>query len=119
MILCFAIALPAWHLGRAFPLMGGPIAAILAGVIISLIVPNLLKFQFGKGFTFSEGIKFTSKKLLQYSIVLLGFEMNLFNVFRVGSSGFLGCAAFHRALAAAFGTCSFFFLAAASILGKA
>jgi uncharacterized membrane protein YadS len=30
-------------------------------------------------------ISYTSKKLLQYSIILLGFDMNLFNVFQVGS----------------------------------
>jgi len=34
---------------------------------------------------FNNGIKFTSKKILQYSIILLGFEMNLFNVLKVGS----------------------------------
>ena len=83
--LCFVIALPAYFLGRMFPLMGGPIIAILAGIVISLIAPRLTKFQFGKGFTFGEGTKFTSKKLLQYSIILLGFEMNLFNAIRVGS----------------------------------
>ena len=82
--LCFVIALPAWYLGRIFPLAGGPIAAILAGIIISSIMPNLLKLQFGKDFSFSEGVKYTSKKLLQYSIILLGFNMNLFNILAVG-----------------------------------
>jgi len=65
--------------------MGGPVIAILAGIIISLIMPNLLKLQFGPKLSFPEGVKYTSKKLLQYSIVLLGFDMNLFNILRVGS----------------------------------
>ena len=84
-LLCFAIALPAWFLGRSFPVVGGPIIAILAGIIISQIVPNLLKINFAGEKDFSEGVKFTSKKLLQYSIILLGFDMNLFNILRVGS----------------------------------
>jgi uncharacterized integral membrane protein (TIGR00698 family) len=83
-LLCFTIALPAWYFGRISPLIGGPVIAILLGIIISLIAPNIMKLQFGKRFSFSEGIKFTSKKLLQYSIVLLGFEMNLYNMLRVG-----------------------------------
>ena len=83
-LLCFAVALPAWYTGRAFPLIGGPVIAILAGIAVSLTAPNLMKVQFGKGFSFGEGIKFTSKKLLQYSIVLLGFEMNLYNVLNAG-----------------------------------
>jgi uncharacterized integral membrane protein (TIGR00698 family) len=84
-LLCFAIALPSWYLGRVFPLIGGPITAILAGILISLLMPKLLKIKFGNKFSFAEGIKFTSKKLLQYSIILLGFEMNLFNILKVGS----------------------------------
>ena len=83
-LLCFLIALPAWFFGRAFPLVGGPVTAILAGIVISLIFPNLLKTLIAKKFSFGDGVKFTSKKLLQYSIVLLGFEMNLFNVLSVG-----------------------------------
>ena len=85
MFLCLLIALPAWYLGKAFPLIGGPVTAILAGIIISFAAPNLLKHQFGKGLCFSDGVKYTSKKLLQYSIILLGFDMNLFNILRVGS----------------------------------
>ena len=84
-LLCFSVALPAWLAGRAFPLVGGPVIAILTGIIISMIAPNLLKLQLGRGISFSEGTKFTSKKLLQYSIVLLGFDMNLFNILKVGS----------------------------------
>ena len=84
-VLCFLVALPAWYLGRVYPLLGGPIAAILAGIIISLILPNLLKLKFGNNFSFGDGIKFTSKRLLQCSIVLIGFDMNLFNFLEVGS----------------------------------
>jgi len=36
-----------------------------------------------------SGIKYTSKAILQYSIILLGFEMNLFNVIKVGGQSLL------------------------------
>lgn len=80
MIVCLLIALPAWFLGRAFPIIGGPVFGILIGMVLA----------FGKRPPLLEkGIKFTSKYILQYSIILLGFEMNLFNVIRVGGQSLL------------------------------
>jgi len=70
------IAIPAWLIGRAFPIIGSPVLGILFGM--------LLAFWKRPAF-FNDGISYTSKKLLQYSIILLGFEMNLFQVFKVGS----------------------------------
>lgn len=75
-ILAAIIATPAWLLGEIFPIIGSPVLGILFGMI----------FAFWKRPAMVEsGISYTSKKLLQYSIILLGFDMNLFNVFRVGS----------------------------------
>lgn len=69
------IAIPAHFLGKAFPIIGGPVFGILLGMLIaSFKRPNVLE----------SGIKFTGKKILQYSIILLGFEMNLHNVLNVG-----------------------------------
>lgn len=79
-LLCLIIAVPAWLLGKALPIIGGPVFGILFGMIITLI---------RKPETFQTGIKFTSKKILQYSIILLGFEMNLFNVIRVGGQSLM------------------------------
>ena len=75
-ILTALIALPAWLLGQQFPIIGGPILGILFGMILS---------SWKRPILVEKGISYTSKKLLQYSIVLLGFEMNLFRVFQVGS----------------------------------
>ena len=102
-MLCLAISLPAWYIGRLFPLVSGPVAAILAGIIISLAAPNLTKAKFGKGFSFGEGLKFTSKKVLQYSIVLLGFEMNLHNLLVAGRASLIVmCFTFTLVLITAF-----------------
>ena len=104
-LLCLVISLPAWYAGRAFPLFGAPVIAILAGIVISLVAPNLVKLKFGRNFSFGEGVKFTSKKLLQYSIVLLGFGMNLFNILNVGrTSLFVLLLVFLAAFVAAFFT---------------
>lgn len=71
-----AVALPAWLLGKLFPVIGGPVFGILIGMMLAFLKrPTVL----------DSGIKFTGKKILQAAIILLGFEMNLFNVLTVGS----------------------------------
>jgi uncharacterized integral membrane protein (TIGR00698 family) len=67
--LCLAIALPAWYLGRLLPLIGGPVFSILIGAFASAFIKNRN--------TLNPGISFTSKKILQYAVILLGFGMNL------------------------------------------
>lgn len=79
-LMCLIISIPAWLLGRALPIIGGPVFGILFGIIIAL---------FKRPECFTDGIKFTSKKILQWSIILLGFEMNLFNVIKVGGQSLM------------------------------
>lgn len=81
-LLCLVIAAPAWILGKTFPLIGGPIFAILVGMLIK----SSSKIPFLK---LDDGIKYTSRKILQYSIILLGFEMNLFHVIAVGGQSLI------------------------------
>lgn len=78
-LLCLAIAAPAWLLGKTIPVIGGPVLGILFGMLIIMIFPKLASFK-----RLENGIKYTSKKLLQLAVILLGFEMNLFNVIKVG-----------------------------------
>lgn len=83
-IICLIVALPSWFLGKRFPVIGAPVISILTGIIIAGVFPKLLTHTLFSKIKLVDGIKYTSKKLLQYSIVLLGFEMNLFNVVEVG-----------------------------------
>lgn len=70
------LALPAWLLGTIIPVIGGPVFGILLGMMVAFWqIPTI----------YDAGIYFTAKTILQASIILLGFEMNLFNVFKVGS----------------------------------
>lgn len=89
LLLCFLIAMPAWLLGNALPLIGSPVFGILFGMIIIMIFPRLKTLKLGKdpktsAFSFEKGINYAAKKILQYAIILLGFGMNLFQIFKVG-----------------------------------
>lgn len=75
-LLCFCIAVPSWILGKLFPLVGGAVIAILAGMIITM-------FWEDKG-AMEPGIKWTSKLVLQAAVVFLGFGMNLGVIFQTG-----------------------------------
>lgn len=75
-LLCLIISAPAWFLGKAFPVIGGPVFAILIGMAMAPFVK-------GKDFL-RPGVTFTSKKILQYAVIVLGFSMNLATVIQKG-----------------------------------
>ena len=75
-LVCLAIAIPAWLLGKAFPVVGGAIIAIIAGMIVTMFWKKKGKAE--------AGIKWTSKIILQTAVVLLGFGMNLGVIFETG-----------------------------------
>jgi len=83
-MICLALAVPSWFLGGAFPIIGGPVFAIIIGIAVSVFFPGLVFRKFSGAITFEHGVKYTSKKLLQYSIVLLGFGLNFYSVIKVG-----------------------------------
>ncbi len=75
-LLCFCIALPAWLLGKKFPVIGGAIIAILAGLLLTMC-----RRDAGKT---AMGVKWTSKYILQAAVVLLGFGMDLGVILQTG-----------------------------------
>lgn len=76
LLLCICIAVPSMLLGTLLPVVGGPVCAILIGMVLTLVLKNRE--------TFEPGINFTSKKILQTAVVLLGFGMNLSDVLAQG-----------------------------------
>ena len=42
LLLCLAIAIPCWLLGKQFPVIGGPVFAILAGMILTLMLTSFI-----------------------------------------------------------------------------
>ena len=75
-LLCLAISVPCWFLGQTFPIIGGPVFGILAGMVITLFITDKSEFQ--------TGITFVSKKILQYAVILLGFGLNLSVILETG-----------------------------------
>lgn len=75
------IAVLAWLLGRLLPVVGGP----AFGIILGLIATHL----FGRAKSAGAGIVFCSKKILQWSIILLGCGLSLTEVWQTGSESLL------------------------------
>lgn len=76
--LCSIIAVIATLLGQWFPIIGGIIFSIILGIIISNAIKLPDQYQ--------PGIKFASKKILQYAIIVMGFTLNLRVVVAMGLS---------------------------------
>lgn len=75
-LLCLVIAVPSWFLGKAFPIIGGAVIAILAGMVVTLLLRDKSGME--------PGIRFVSKKVLQWAVILLGFGMDLNVVVQTG-----------------------------------
>ena len=75
-LICLAIAIPSYLLGKFVPVVGGAIFSILIGMVIAT-------FWKEKGKA-AIGIKFTSKFVLQLAVVLLGFGLNLNVIMQTG-----------------------------------
>lgn len=76
-LLCAGIGLIAYFLGSRFTLIGGPVFAIVLGMLLH---------GFKRPADFEPGIRFTSKKILQLAVVFLGFGLNLHEVIMVGKA---------------------------------
>lgn len=75
-IFSLIIALMANYLGKLFPVIGGPVFGIVIGIIINNTI--------GKFKGTEKGISFTSKKVLQLSIIFLGASLSLSQVLITG-----------------------------------
>ncbi|HFI0158876.1 TPA: YeiH family protein [Streptococcus suis] len=75
-VLCLVLALVGQWLGGLFPLVGGPVFALLIGMSLHSYISRKNAFQ--------SGLTFTYKKILQYAVICLGFGLNLSAVLAVG-----------------------------------
>ncbi len=76
LVLCVAIAIAAFALGRVVPIVGGPVFGIVLGMIVAMLVKPDARF--------TPGVKFAGRQLLQLSIVLLGATLQLGEVVGAG-----------------------------------
>ena len=79
-LFALVVAVPAWLLGRRFEVVGGPVFAILIGMVLALVVPA------ERSAPLQAGVAFTAKKVLQWAVVLLGFGLNLAQIAQVGAT---------------------------------
>lgn len=77
-LLSFGIAAVSIFLGGLFPLIGSSVLAIVFGIVLN----NSMKLPAA----FQEGLSYSGKKLLQYSIIFLGFSMSIGQVSETGIS---------------------------------
>ena len=78
-LFCLAIAIPATLLGKQLEVVGGPVFAILIGMVLALVFPKVRREPL------AAGVTYTSKKILQYAVILLGFGMNLSQILSKGA----------------------------------
>lgn len=76
LLLCLAVAVPCWFLGKLVPVVGGPVFAILLGMLVAAFWTPAAAYK--------AGIGFVSKKVLQYAVILLGFGLNISVVLATG-----------------------------------
>ena len=75
---CLIISTISWILGSFLPIVGAPVFAIFIGMILHPFLASYKQLE--------AGLTYSSKKLLQYAVILLGFGLNISQVFAVGKS---------------------------------
>lgn len=80
LILAAIIAVIATLLGNVFPLIGGAVFGILLGILANSLFAIPRKAE--------AGLRFASKRVLQWAIVALGGGLSLTQVYKVGMSSF-------------------------------
>lgn len=63
----------------SFEVIGAPVFAIIIGMVITAVFKN-----FASDDRMKAGITFTSKKILQWAVIILGFTLNIKTVLSVG-----------------------------------
>lgn len=79
-VLATGIAVVATLIGRAVPLVGGPVSGIVIGVVLATVLKP--------GDRLRPGIRTASRFILQLSVVVLGSQLSLAQIAQVGVESF-------------------------------
>lgn len=79
-LLALVIATAATYVGHLAPVVGAPIVAIIIGILFSLALGDIPRAK--------QGVAFTSRRVLQFAIILLGANLNLAVVWKTGEQSF-------------------------------
>lgn len=75
----FVLGAVAWLVGRQVPVIGAPVVGIVLGLLLGPWVARHPEWQ--------PGVRFSAKRVLQASIVLLGAGMSLTDIATIGGAG--------------------------------
>ncbi|WP_254803987.1 putative sulfate exporter family transporter [Curtobacterium sp. YR515] len=88
--LALAIGLAATVVGREVPVVGGPVPAVVLGALVGWLVRRR-RHHDGTGAgsggdlgLLQPGVKFASSRVLQFAVVLLGAQLSIAEVLRIG-----------------------------------
>jgi uncharacterized integral membrane protein (TIGR00698 family) len=84
--LAVVIGLAATLVGRAVPVVGGPVPAVLLGAVVGWLVRRRRQEDGGAADLggLQPGVKFASSRVLQAAVVLLGAQLSIGEVLRIG-----------------------------------
>ena len=71
-LLCLAIGIPSYYLGTLFPIIGGPVFAILIGMAVAFIV-SLMAIKFLTEYVKKKNFKPFGYYRVVLGIILLGY----------------------------------------------
>ena len=57
---------------------------LIGGAVIAMFIGMIVNYFIGKNSFFASGVKFTSKKILKFAIILLGLSLNINTILHVG-----------------------------------
>lgn len=78
LLVAVAVAVAATIIGQQVPVVGGPVIAVVSGVLLSLRLHGRASLR--------PGVRFASRYVLQMSVVLLGLGLSISEVAKVGVS---------------------------------
>ncbi|OIH94252.1 MULTISPECIES: YeiH family protein [unclassified Curtobacterium] len=79
--LAVAIGIVATLVGRELPVVGGPVPAVVIGAVVGWLVRRRTG---GTLAALAPGVKFSSSRVLQAAVVLLGAQLSIGEVLRIG-----------------------------------
>ncbi len=76
LVIVIIVGSVSWLLGQYVPRLGAVTIAILLGVLVGNVIPDMTRY--------GAGVKFAEKRLLPFSIALLGVELQLATLVALG-----------------------------------
>lgn len=77
-LVAVAVGVVAIAFGQMFPVVGGPVTAVILGVAITVVI--------GKRANLAPGLKFVGSRFLQVAVVLLGIKLSFGDISKIGLS---------------------------------